>query len=396
MINNIFYKHNNPFEMRIKHISHLDLDGYSSTILTKVIQNVLTTDNFHCYLECVNIAPHRLLNELRDTVEHLYDYDVVIITDLAVNEEIVKLIQEYERFEKIYVFDHHITNIENLPQNFTIRSHDLIDTTKLTCATSLYHNYIMSDLRVGTLIRAKKLDKALYHFAECVRCYDTFEFWNKRYENIDKNNFKELYNFEAPRLNTLFHILDHEEFEKYILDYINNIKIKYFNNKPSLTAFDMNDYIDDNITHYNNYSYIEKLIDYEMRKNDKYIEAALGRLTKTPFKCKTYYNGKLYTFNYLIGIVFSERSSPMIANTALERNTDLDICAVATFNQISIYTNKENIDVSMLAKILGGGGHKKAAGFTIPYNNAVIYNLEHFSSIINCAAKYIPSDKLNE
>ena len=34
----------------------------------------------------------------------------------------------------------------------------------------------------------------------------------------------------------------------------------------------------------------------------------------------------------------------------------------------SFRTTHDHIDVSLIAKALGGGGHKKAAGFTIPGN----------------------------
>ena len=31
----------------------------------------------------------------------------------------------------------------------------------------------------------------------------------------------------------------------------------------------------------------------------------------------------------------------------------------------SVYTSKEDVDVSLIAKQLGGGGHRKAAGFSV-------------------------------
>jgi len=35
--------------------------------------------------------------------------------------------------------------------------------------------------------------------------------------------------------------------------------------------------------------------------------------------------------------------------------------------KVSLRTTKNNIDVSRLAQLFGGGGHKKASGFTVPW-----------------------------
>ena len=89
-------------------------------------------------------------------------------------------------------------------------------------------------------------------------------------------------------------------------------------------------------------------------------------------------------------MIYAERSSPLIANEALERNPDLDLCAVVSNNQVSLYSNKENVNVCDIAKIFGGGGHASAAGFTIPYISASVFNMDHFARILECAGNLIP------
>ena len=48
-----------------------------------------------------------------------------------------------------------------------------------------------------------------------------------------------------------------------------------------------------------------------------------------------------------------------------------DICMPFYYNgkkhawSHSLYTNKDDVDCSYIAKALGGGGHQKAAGFTM-------------------------------
>ena len=52
-------------------------------------------------------------------------------------------------------------------------------------------------------------------------------------------------------------------------------------------------------------------------------------------------------------------------NVSGEADTVLFLLALSDKIKGSLRTNKDNIDVSRLAKILGGGGHQKAAGFEI-------------------------------
>lgn len=62
----------------------------------------------------------------------------------------------------------------------------------------------------------------------------------------------------------------------------------------------------------------------------------------------------------LAGVVNLMNSIPEAKATVLfYENADGNI-------QASLRTEKEDVDVSQIAKLFGGGGHKKAAGFTIP------------------------------
>ena len=121
-----------------------------------------------------------------------------------------------------------------------------------------------------------------------------------------------------------------------------------------------------------------------------YVDAALRRLIKTDLCCNIWRDNKINKLDYHIGVIFAEKNGPVIGNTACENNPDLDFCAVVSNNQVSLYTNKENIDVSSIAKLFGGGGHEEAAGLTIPYINANVYSLNHFFNIIECAGRLIP------
>ena len=356
--------------LRMKHISHLDLDGYGATILSEILQSFYPDDAMT--LETRNILPNRLINEINETIENIDNYDLVVITDLAINQQIIDLINNCKKGNIFRVFDHHICKAENVPDNFVITINSPIHKNKLTCATELYYNFIKND-RVYGLIYNDDIRKAIAYFVECVRIYDTFEFWATR--NDDDNEIDMMYK-DAPRLNTLFHIMEREDFKQYIYHYINNA------NSSSWIL----------LTHSSTaYPWISKILELENNKNTKYVESALRRMVRTPFNYSIYKDGKIYDLDYLVGVIFAEKSSPVIANTALERNDDIDFCAVVSNNQVSIYTNRPNVDAFEIAKIFGGGGHKEAAGFTIPYSSATVFNMEHFNKIIECAASIEPN-----
>ena len=77
--------------MHIKHISHLDLDGYGSTILSEILQNFVPEGYYN--LETNNILPNRLNVMMKEVIENLDDYDRVVITDLAINEDLLEMIK---------------------------------------------------------------------------------------------------------------------------------------------------------------------------------------------------------------------------------------------------------------------------------------------------------------
>ena len=353
--------------LRMKHISHLDLDGYGSTILSEILKQFYPEGAMT--LETTNILPNKLTAEMEETFENIDNYDLVVITDLAVNQKLVDMIKAHPSGNKVRVFDHHLCEIDDLPSNFIVTEKSPIRANKLTCATELYYNFIRND-KVYTLIHDQSIRKAISYFVECVRVYDTFEFWPTR--NEPENEIDMTY-FDAPRLNTLFHILERDEFKEYIQKYL------YSLNWKCLTVSN------------SEYPWISKVLELEQNKNIKYVESAIRRISRAPFKYSIYKNGQVHELDYEIGVVFAEKSSPVIANTALERNPELDFCAVVSNNQISIYANKPEIDVSSIAKLFGGGGHKEAAGFTIPYINASVFNMQHFEKIVMCAGQ-LPDD----
>ena len=350
--------------LRLKHISHLDLDGYGATMLSEILMSFYPAGAMT--LETRNILPNKLAQELTETFEHIDDYDMVVITDLAINQKVLDIIRANPHGDKVKVFDHHISDIDHLEPGMIVTESSPLHPGKLTCATELYYTFIRTD-PVYNLIHRPEIRNTIAYFVECVRIYDTFEFWPSR--NDDEISRAA---FDAPRLNTLFHIMDRDEFKAYIMNFI------------------MSGDTSDLTISKKNFPWISKVLELENNKNNKYVESAIRRLVKVPFKYTIYRENMIHKLDYIAGVIFAEKSSPVIANTALERVTDIDFCAVVSNNQVSVYTNKKDLDVSKIAKIFGGGGHQEAAGFTIPYINASVFNMEHFGKIIECAGHLAP------
>lgn len=355
--------------VKLLHISHLDLDGYGATILSQLLQKFYPEGAME--LETRNILPNKLNSVVEEALADDSKYSMIVITDLAVNQALVDMINNHPSGHKVRVFDHHITNVTDLPENFVVTENSPIHEGKLTCATELYYNYIRNDTVYG-LIHDENVRKAIAYFVECVRVYDTFEFWGSR--NDEPSTIDMTY-FDAPRLNILFHVEERSWFIQYIFDHV------LFGQWKNLTIST------------EQYFWISRILEIEQNKNAKYVESTIRRMCRVPFKFDIYRNGKIFSFNYEnVGVIFAEKSSPVIANTALERFPELDFCAVVSNNQISLYSNKEKIDVSAIASLFGGGGHKEAAGFTIPYISASVLNMDHFSRMIECAGNIAPED----
>ena len=156
--------------MRIKHISHLDLDGYGSTILTEILTNFVPEGYYE--IETDNILPNRLNNIMKEVIDNLDYWDRVIITDLAINQELLDMINNSKNPEKIRVFDHHKCDLTNLPDNIIVTKHSPIQKGRLTCATELYYNFLKND-PIYEIVKIRGNDRALAYFVECVRVYDT-------------------------------------------------------------------------------------------------------------------------------------------------------------------------------------------------------------------------------
>ena len=385
---------------RIKHISHIDLDGYSCTLLTEFITEAYPEGMFK--LETVNILPNQLHGVIKKTLNEIINYDLIIITDLAIKQDLVDIIETSGHKDKFIIIDHHITDVDvsKYPwMNIHIyqqNEHGDINNKYLTCATKLYYEFLLKDPVFDINILHLPSMENIEFYIECVTAHDT-KIYNENLKYIEY--IKEI----SPRLNSLFHIIDRVEFKSYIKDYITNED--YGDVKKTVGIIETGKQDERCITRIyslekgvipnylyltksvEKYPWLNKLIETEMKRNSRYIENTIKRMNIINLNKNIFKNGEMILLdNYLIGLIFAEKMGSDIAEIACKRNTDIDFCAVVNNNQVTFYTIKDNVNVGEIATLLGGGGHRKAAGFSISINDANWFNKNHFFAMFNSAA----------
>ena len=301
--------------MKVKHISHDDMDG-------KMCNVVL--DYFYKNVDHVNTN----YKEVNDLVKCFIDsgeyekYDILYITDISVNKEVADKLQKLHHENEsitIRLIDHH-KNLEWLNEyNWsTIYSKDNVMETK--CGTKLLLESLLDNDFVTVDITDVKLQqdsfKNLINLVDLVDKYDTWK-------------WKEINCIEAKQLNDLMNIIGFSDL-----------------------------YIDLTTTNYNvyetidNYSYILEL---EQRKINNIIKDKINEIKVINLK------------GYKAGVIYLENYISEVCNSICEMCSDIDlVIAINLSNKtVSLRSVEEDVDVSVIAKKYGGGGHKHASGFQI-------------------------------
>lgn len=287
-----------------KLLTHNDLDGVSCGILAKlsVGNEVVVRYNSNSSLD--REVESFLASEDKDTF--------LLVTDLSVNEQNEKGLELfYQGDGKVQLIDHHKTALHLNKYEW---GHVVVenDDGKLNSATSLFYEYLLSK-------NLLQQTEALTQFVELVRQYDTWE-W-------EKND-----NQQARRLNALFYLLSIEEFEEKMMNRLLHTNDHF--------------YFDD---------FEKKILDMEDDKIVRYIRRKRRELVQTEI------NG------YYAGIVYAESYHSELGNELAKDNPHLDYIAILNIGgkRLGFRTIHDHVDVSEVARKLGGGGHAKASGCSL-------------------------------
>ncbi|WP_203362069.1 oligoribonuclease [Bacillus sp. REN10] len=284
-------------------LSHNDLDGVACGILAKLALEKQVQIRYN--------SVSGLNHEVQWFLEHGNPQTFLLITDLSVNEENEKrLNQFYQTGGKVQLLDHHQTALHLNEYDWAkVVIED--DTSKLTSATSMLYEY---------LIERKLMEPstAVTEFVELVRQYDTWE-W-------EKND-----NHDAQRLNALFFLISIDEFEEKMIYRLTNSEHFFFD------------------------EFEQKILDMEENKIERYIRRKRRELVQAPIG------------NYFAGIVYAESYHSELGNELGKEYPHLDYIAILNIGakRIGFRTIHDHIDVSQIASDFGGGGHNKAAGCSL-------------------------------
>ena len=248
-------------------------------------------------------------NEVDEKLEENIDkYNLIHITDLSITELLAKKIED-EYKNKVKLFDHHKTAL-NL-NKFSFAKVVIEEDNKKQSATSIYYKYLLK-LSNNKLLH-KKVVKQL---VEQVRIIDTYDF---KTEN-DKLSLN---------LEYLFSILGRDNYVDYFRKYIkNNDEFKY--------------------TEKENY-----LIKLQKDKIDNYIKQKEEEVIFAKYK------------NYKIALVYAESNRSILGNYLLKKY-DIDFSIIINISKGISYRGNDKVDLSIIAKEQGGGGHKNASGSPLP------------------------------
>ena len=294
--------------MSIKLFTHTDFDGVGCGVLGK-----LAFDNIDIeYCDYIDVNK-KVYNFIKNK-EYL-NYNHVYITDISINKELAKFIDDTQpkEFNKGFTLAEHFSLIDHHPTAMQLNEYwwcfvEVEDEKGKCSGTSLFYQCLDKD-------RLKKDN--IIEFVEIVRQYDTWE-WNT------------IYNNEVPKKwNDLLYLYGKKRFTEKI------VKMLESKNNLDFTKIDL------------------LLLELEKEKKERYFETKEKEMIEKNIQ------------GYHVGIVFAEQHKSELGNYLANKYNKLDFIILIGSQSISYRGIRDNIDLGLFAKQFGGGGHPKASGSQI-------------------------------
>lgn len=303
-------------QKRIKHFSHTDLDGVGCTIISKLAYGE-RVDAVHCDYNNVNETVEEFLE-----AGNLDDYELILITDISVKEELAEKLNELFKTSEIDIMlvDHHNTALWLNDYDWAYVYSEYEDeeegrTAKSSGTSMLYE----------ILSQEAEFPVGAADFAEQVRRYDTWE-WNDIYETI------------LPKeLNDYLYMVGRGKFANLMLATIPS------NDPGKEVYFDVT---------------ARALLDQKQAEIKDYIKKKNDQLQKVVIETDKDGN------DVLIGVVFAEQHVSELGNELCKIHEDIQYVVMIEPGRyrLSFRTRRDDIDLGEVAKAYDGGGHPKAAG----------------------------------
>ena len=242
--------------------------------------------------------------DVNDNVKNNLDkYDFIYVVDLNISEELADFIEENYK-EKIMIIDHHLSC-----NNMNKYSFIEVNAEGKESGTSLYYKYLLNNYNNNLLNR-----ESTKMLVEHVRTMDIYDFSKTSKE-------------EAEKLEMIFKIYGKDKFiDKFYNVIINDLEL--------YSKEDLN------------------LVELEKERIQRYIEE------------KEFIEISLD--NKRVGVVFAERYISELGNYLINKYDYLDYIVLINMDKKISYRGNGKVDLSVIAKKFGGGGHVNAAGNCLP------------------------------
>lgn len=242
--------------------------------------------------------------DVNDNVKNNLDkYDFIYVVDLNISEELADFIEANYK-EKIMILDHHLSC-----NNMNKYSFIEVNAEGKESGTSLYYKYLLNNYNNNLLNR-----ESTKMLVEHVRTMDIYDFSKTSKE-------------EAEKLEMIFKIYGKDRFiDKFYNVIINDLEL--------YSKEDLN------------------LVELEKERIKRYIEE------------KEFIEISLD--NKRVGVVFAERYISELGNYLINKYDYLDYIVLINIDKKISYRGNGKVDLSVIAKKFGGGGHVNAAGNCLP------------------------------
>lgn len=235
---------------------------------------------------------------------------LLFIVDICPQKPLCDQINSLENKSSVLIIDHHKT------KNWLTNYHWAIFNTH-RCATHLTLDFIKTCV--------KDVEYSEYEqFALSVNAYDMWLLSSSHRERGDK-------------LNAYYFFVGSNEF------------VKQFTSSVSSDLSDPS---------------IKKIVDITLQTRNEQIRRCMNQ----KYNIYTDPYGRKYT------VLLASNNFPYIGHEFLSKNQDVSyvIVANANENKCSVYSEKKDVDVTPIAKMFGGGGHKSASGFHIQIQQNIV------------------------
>ncbi|NLY03382.1 MAG: 3'-to-5' oligoribonuclease B [Campylobacter sp.] len=326
--------------MRVYHLSHTDLDGYSSQLVTKKYFKNIEFFNSN-YGREIDVKFNQILFLIESRLyENKSEKSLVLITDLNLTP------YQCETFEtklnglnsKILLLDHHQSGLE--------------------CANK-FPWYFLDSSRCATLITYEFFSDIYYkdeELKEFVQIVNSVDIWLNQESCFEFGKVCLGLVSGAKEINSIMFTDESREYIFYLLEKT----YKYMGKQSAHIK------LDEDIHGIKKSFFVESKDDTLSNLISKYVVKKLS-LNRSKFEIN--YEDKKGILTYNIG------NTSVIGNDFLIANPDIDFFLDVTGRKTMSFRANGNVDVSKISKhLVGGGGHVNASGgFYAGFKDGYLY-----------------------